>query len=197
MASIVDRRVTAHIQGDFVVFLIGMRVNRLWKPHKWLPNLRAMPKMLKELEAAPAEHGFLGYTNLGLFSLIQYWRSFDHLEAYARAREKQHWPAWLEFNRLMKDSRGDVGIWHETYLMRAGEYENIYSGMPLMGLAKAAQLADVSGDAEAARGRLERPALGSNRSWDSRISEILIQPVGWAEAGRRWQRRIHKTCVTA
>ena len=29
MASIVDRRVTAHIQGDFVVFLIGMRVNRL------------------------------------------------------------------------------------------------------------------------------------------------------------------------
>ena len=101
MASIVDRRVTAHIQGDFVVFLIGMRVNRLWKPHKWLPNLRAMPKMLKELEAAPAEHGFLGYTNLGLFSLIQYWRSFDHLKAYARAHEKQHWPAWLEFNRLL------------------------------------------------------------------------------------------------
>ena len=50
--------------------------------------------------------------------------------------------------------RGDVGIWHETYLIRAGEYESIYSGMPLMGLAKAAQLADISGDAEAARGRL-------------------------------------------
>jgi hypothetical protein len=32
---------------------------------------------------------------------------------------------------------------------------------------------------------------------DSRISEILIQPVGWAEASRRWQSRIHKTCVTA
>ena len=47
MASIVDRRVTAHIQGDFVVFLIGMRVNSFWKPHKWLPNLRAMPKMVK------------------------------------------------------------------------------------------------------------------------------------------------------
>jgi hypothetical protein len=68
MASIVDRRVTAHIQGDFVVFLVGMRVNSFWKPHKWLPNLRAMSKMLKELEAAPAEHGFLGYTNLGLTS---------------------------------------------------------------------------------------------------------------------------------
>jgi hypothetical protein len=32
---------------------------------------------------------------------------------------------------------------------------------------------------------------------DSRISEILIQPVGWAEASRRWQSRIGKTCVTA
>jgi len=154
MAPIIDRRVTAQIQGDFVVFLIGMRINRFWKPHKWLPNLRAMPKMLKELEAAPAEQGFLGYANLGLFSLVQYWRSFDHLEAYARARDKSHWPAWLEFNRLMKDSRGDVGIWHETYLIRAGEYENIYSGMPLMGLAKAAQLADVSAGTDAARGRL-------------------------------------------
>src|SRR3984957_13784084 len=114
MASIIDRRVTAQIEGDFVVFLIGMRINKPWKPHKWLLNVRTMPKMLKELEAAPAPHGFLGYTNLGLFSLVQYWRSFDHLEAYARAREKEHWPAWLEFNRLMKDSRGDVGIWHSS-----------------------------------------------------------------------------------
>jgi hypothetical protein len=154
MASIIDRRVTAQIEGDFVVFLIGMRINKPWKPHKWLLNLRTMPKMLKELEAAPAENGFLGCMNLGLLSLVQYWRSFDHLEAYARGRDKQHWPAWLEFNRLMKDSRGGVGIWHETYLIRAGEYENISSGMPLMGLAKAARLADVSGDAEAARGRL-------------------------------------------
>ena len=31
---------------------------------------------------------------------------------------------------------------------------------------------------------------------DSRIGEILIQPVGWAEASRRWQSRIRKTCVT-
>jgi hypothetical protein len=164
MASIIDRRVTARIQGDFVVFLIGMRINKPWKPHKWLLNVRTMPKMLKELEAAPAAHGFLGYTNLGLFSLVQYWRSFDHLEAYARAREKEHWPAWLEFNRLMKDSRGDVGIWHETYLIRAGEYESIYSGMPLMGLAKAAQLADISGDAEAARGRLGAVADEAQRA---------------------------------
>jgi Domain of unknown function (DUF4188) len=170
MAPTIDRRITARVEGDFVVFLIGMRINRLWKPHKWLPALRAMPGMLKELETASTEQGFLGSMNLGLLSLVQYWRSFDHLEAYARARDKSHWPAWVEFNRLMKDSRGDVGIWHETYLIRAGEYENIYSGMPLIGLAKAAKLADVSGEAEAARGRLgagsdkAQSAVGAKRA---------------------------------
>ena len=34
MAAVVPNRVTAQIEGDFVVFLIGMRINKLWKPHK-------------------------------------------------------------------------------------------------------------------------------------------------------------------
>ena len=37
----------------------------------------------------------------------------------------------------------------------------------------------------------------SQKPLDSRISAILIQPVGWAEASRRWQSLIRKTCVTA
>jgi len=154
MSAIIDSRTTARIEGDFVVFLIGMRINKLWKPHKWLPTLAAMPRMLKELEAAPAEFGFLGYASLGLMALVQYWRSFDHIEAYARAHDREHWPAWVEFNRRMKDSRGDVGIWHETYLVRAGEYESVYSGMPLFGLAKAGRRAEATGELENARGRL-------------------------------------------
>lgn len=32
--AINKQRLTAEIDGDFVVFLIGMRVNRLWKVHK-------------------------------------------------------------------------------------------------------------------------------------------------------------------
>ncbi len=154
MPAIIASRSTAHIDGDFVVFLIGMRINKLWKLAKWWPAIMAMPKMLKELEAAPPEAGFLGYTNLGLTSLVQYWRSFDQLESYARARDKEHWPVWIEFNRRMKDARGDVGIWHETYLVRAGEYETVYSGMPLMGLAKAAQQTVVTEGSEGARERL-------------------------------------------
>ncbi len=154
MPAILDNRATARIDGDFVVFLIGMRINKPWKVGKWLPMLSAMPRMLKELEAAPPEVGCLGYTSLGLMSLVQYWRSFDHLERYARARDKQHWPAWVEFNRRMKDSRGDVGIWHETYLVPAGAYETVYSGMPLIGLARASRRAELTASTESARERL-------------------------------------------
>ena len=59
MPPIVPQRMTAELEGDFVVFLIGMRINRPWKLHKWLPVVLAMPRMLRELEARP-ESGFLG-----------------------------------------------------------------------------------------------------------------------------------------
>ena len=79
MAKVVAKRVTADIKGDFVVFLIGMRINRPWKLH----------------------------------------------------------------------------IWHETYRVRAGEYECVYSGMPPFGLAKASSTVDAVGQLESARGRIE------------------------------------------
>jgi len=46
-------RMTAEIEGDFVVFLIGMRINKLWKVHKWLPVFTVMPKMIKEVKSNP------------------------------------------------------------------------------------------------------------------------------------------------
>jgi hypothetical protein len=42
-------RLTAQIDGDCVVFLIGMRVNRLLAIHKGLPVARAMGPMLEHL----------------------------------------------------------------------------------------------------------------------------------------------------
>lgn len=84
MPAIVASPVTAQIEGDFVVFLIGTRINKPWKINKWMPTIAAMTRMLKELEAPPPEAGCLGWTSLGLTSFLQYWRSFDHLEAYAR-----------------------------------------------------------------------------------------------------------------
>ena len=34
MASIINKRMAAEIEGDFVVFLIGMRINKPWKLHR-------------------------------------------------------------------------------------------------------------------------------------------------------------------
>ena len=41
------------IDGDFVVFLIGMRINRPWRVGRWWPVFMAMRPMLKELEDDP------------------------------------------------------------------------------------------------------------------------------------------------
>ena len=152
MANVIAKRVTAQIEGDFVVFLIGMRFNKPWKIHKWLPVFVAMPRMIRELEKHP-ESGFLGHI-MTFGVIVQYWRSFEHLEAYARNQDQQHWPAWVDFNQRVGSSRGDVGIWHETYRVRAGEYECVYSGMPAFGLAKASTMTDAIGKFESARGRL-------------------------------------------
>ena len=156
MPSVNPERMAAHIEGDFVVFLIGMRINKLWKVHKWLPVFLAMPRMVKELKARP-DSGFLGAI-LGPRVIVQYWRSFEQLEAYARSHEGQHWPAWVAFNKRLGNSRGDVGIWHETYLVPAGRYEAIYSGMPPFGLGQAGTLVPAAGRRDSARARITAAA---------------------------------------
>lgn len=153
MAKVVPRRMTVDIEGDFVVFLIGLRINKPWKLRSWLPAFLAMPRMLAEISSHP-EIGCLGYTQVGLTTLLQHWRSFERLEAYARSHEHNHWPAWVAFNKRVSQSRGDVGIWHETYQVAAGAYEAIYSGMPPYGLGKAGALVPASGRRESARGRI-------------------------------------------
>jgi hypothetical protein len=156
MATINRQRLAADIEGDFAVFLIGMRVNKPWKLHKWLPPFLAMPRMLRELDKDP-ELGLLGYRQLlaNPFSpmVIQYWRSFEHLERFARAKDNTHFPAWVKFNKSV-GSNGDVGIWHETYLVKAGQYEAVYNNMPALGLGKASKLVPASGRRESAPGRL-------------------------------------------
>jgi Domain of unknown function (DUF4188) len=73
-------RLTATLEGDFVVFLIGLRVNNLLKLHKWVPVARAMPRMIKELEHHP-ELGFLHAETWFARTIIvvQYWRSMPQL----------------------------------------------------------------------------------------------------------------------
>lgn len=155
MSNIIEKRVCAEVEGGFVVFLIGMRINRLWKVWKWWPVASAMPRMLIELAKQP-ELGLLhARSHFGLTGVmvVQYWRDFDALEAYAKAREHAHLPAWQAFNKAVS-SNGDVGIWHETYVIHPGQYENIYNNMPPFGLGAVGKVVDAVGGRQAARQRV-------------------------------------------
>jgi hypothetical protein len=157
MAAIHAGRFAAQIEGDFVVFLIGMQVNKPLLVHKWWPVAMAMPRMLKEL----MQNKELGLLHVETFvggrvlMGLQYWRSFEHLHAYAHMREKLHLPAWAEFNRRV-GGNGSVGIFHETYSVRAGEYEAVYVNMPRFGMANAGELVPAVGRLQSAMSRMGR-----------------------------------------
>lgn len=150
-----QERLSANLEGDFVVFLIGMRINAPWKLHKWMPVVTAMPRMLRELYAKP-ESGFVhaemwfGRTTI----MVQYWRSMEQLMAYAKDKNAQHLPAWKAFNQAV-GTDGSVGIWHETYAASPGTYENIYVNMPPFGLGRAGSLQAATGKRQSAAGRLD------------------------------------------
>jgi Domain of unknown function (DUF4188) len=155
MSNVLSERMTAMREGDIVVFLIGMRINRWWKIHRWLPVVLSMPRMLRELAGRP-EAGLLGAISAGFF-MVQYWESTEKLLAYASDRAGAHFPAWGEFYRRVGKS-GDVGIWHETYVVPRGSYESIYVNMPPFGLGKFAKLEVAGGSRARAADRLAAQA---------------------------------------
>jgi hypothetical protein len=154
MAEIFAKRYTAEVDGDFVVFLIGMRINKLWKVRKWWPVAMAMRPMIVELVKQP-DLGLLHASSawIGGPAVVQYWRSFEDLERYARNADSKHLPAWQRFNKAVGSS-GDVGIWHETYKVSAGAYECIYNNTPVQGLAAAGRHVPVGKGREGAAERI-------------------------------------------
>jgi hypothetical protein len=130
-------RFTAQIEGDFVVFLVGMRINRLWAFRKWMPVASAMRPMVEHL--LKNKHLGLLHAEMYLYwrgaALVQYWRSFEQLEHYAR------------------DSS-----------LQANQFECVYGNMPRMGLAAAGSHVPATGRRETAKRRLGRqgePAVPS------------------------------------
>jgi hypothetical protein len=101
MVTVYPGRYTTSIDGPFVVFLIGFRINRLLAVRKWLSVANAMGPMLRELYASPSL-GFLSAQTSVYWRgvmVTQYWRSFDDLLAYAQSRDAGHLPAWIAFNQ--------------------------------------------------------------------------------------------------
>jgi hypothetical protein len=155
MPAINKKRMFAQMDSGFVIFMIGMRINSFWRIWKWFPITLQMPRMLKELYKNP-EMGFLGQQSwFGRTTImVQYWKSLEHLELYAKNKNANHFPAWKNFNLKVRQS-GHVGIWHETYIIHPGEYENVYVNMPKFGLGNAGKLLSVTEKYDAAHARMK------------------------------------------
>ncbi len=155
MTEIFPGRYTARTEAPLVLFLVGMRFNKLWAVHEWGPVLLAMPRMLAELRRTPGT-GFLSartFVSGRIILVEQFWESFEKLLAYAHDRDSAHFPAWVAFNRAVGQD-GTVGIWHETYLIEPGKFECVYSNMPRFGLAAVASHRPAEGPLSSAADRM-------------------------------------------
>ena len=140
MNQVFSGRYTAEVSEPFVVFLIGMRVNRFWPVKRWWSVAGAMGPMLKTLQQHP-DKGLLGAESFFRLwpletCMVSYWRSFDDLIRFARSSDDPHLQPWQNFMRNI-GSDGSVGIWHETYQVNPEQYECIYANMPAVGLGRA------------------------------------------------------------
>ncbi len=147
-------RFTARTDESFVVFVMGVRVNRVFAFRAWVGVMLSLRSMLRELREKP-ETGYLGghahFCRRGV-TLFQYWNSYEELEKYSRNPDDAHMPGWQKFNRRVRKS-GSVGLWHEAYFVGPGCYEAVYADVPVSGLAKATEHIPAFGGAEARRRR--------------------------------------------
>ena len=117
--------------------------------------------MIVELYKNP-ELGFLSArTEMAgrTITVIQYWKSFEALEAYAANAERKHRPAWTAFYKRATSGTGAVGIFHETYVTRPGEVESLYVDMPQsFGLGGAIGVTNITAADSSARARRDSGA---------------------------------------
>lgn len=135
-------RTTPAAEGDVVVLLIGMRINRFWAVHHRFPVAVGMLRMLRQLQKAP-ERGLLWHVLLTAsprtYCVVRYWESKEKLYAFASSPDMLHRRAWALLNRREREGkvRGHVGQWHEACVVPEGSYESTYVDMPTFGLAAA------------------------------------------------------------
>ncbi|HET8912610.1 MAG TPA: DUF4188 domain-containing protein [Ktedonobacteraceae bacterium] len=142
MAKILQGRFTAHMSAQmeepFIVLILGIRINDFRLFWKWMPTAFYSLPMLYTLIRHRAA-GFLGgqatYFWPGI-GLIQYWRTFEDLERFARSKEYPHFAAWRWYNKAIGNG-GSVGLWHEVFLVKPLAHEVVYENMPPFGLVAA------------------------------------------------------------
>ncbi len=129
MAALPNGRPGAHENGDCVVFLIGACLD-LRHPLRGLLEIsgrRGVRDVLAYV-AAESDRGLLGYDLAG-FTVTQWWRTIGHLDSFAGDGVDPRLAPWRNYwKRVARSSR--TSIWHETYLVRAGQYQPVYGHVP-------------------------------------------------------------------
>ncbi|WP_406697703.1 phenylacetaldoxime dehydratase family protein [Singulisphaera sp. Ch08] len=87
------------------------------------------------------------------FGVLQYWRSFEDLEAWSHRPPHSEW--WRHALERMR-TKGDLGIYHETFLVPRDRIESIYLDCAPVGLAVFGTTGEPVGSMTASRGRLGR-----------------------------------------
>lgn len=147
----------------FVVFVVGMRFNRLRAVHRWLPVVRAARRM--RVEQGDPE-GLLGsrlQVGWRTLTFVQYWESIAALSGYAHDGTKAHRAAWRDFERAIAETDA-VGIFHETFRVEPDAYETVYRNMPAHGLGSVGERVPATGEYETMVGRLGARVDQSNPS---------------------------------
>jgi hypothetical protein len=144
--STYPKRLAAEMDGEFVVYINGMRLNKLRAIHKYLIAGRKLAAMFDRLEADP-DSGFLGYEpairGLRSDAAIQYWRSLEDLRTFAQNSDDLHMPAWKWVNESIR--KGEIGFWAELYVIDDENYETFYRDVPPIGLGQIADLVPMEG----------------------------------------------------
>jgi hypothetical protein len=115
------------VSGDCVVFLVGAYLD-MRHPLRSLGDLggrRGMHDALRYLAEHP-QKGLLGYEIAG-FTVTHYWRSLRHLDRFV-VDDDPHLAGWRSYwSRVARSPR--TRMWHETYLVRSGEYAPVYGAL--------------------------------------------------------------------
>jgi heme-degrading monooxygenase HmoA len=134
---------------------LGLQVHRLSAFPYAVGLGRAIEREAAEAMAAGAgllrsERFSMGWRHFGV---LQYWRSFDDLEAWShRSPHAEWWRKAVERGRTRKD----FGVYHEAFLVPRGQLESIYLGCRPTGLAGFGIVADAVGPMTTSRDRLRR-----------------------------------------
>jgi hypothetical protein len=134
---------------------LGIQVK---SPSAWLFARRLRSAIAADAGRAIAEGtGLLNSESYAIainhFGVLQYWRSFDDLEAWARRPPHADW--WRTAAERIRLKR-DIGIYHETFLVRAADIESISMNCRPAGLETFGLLGEPVGPMTTSRGRLGR-----------------------------------------